>query len=84
MNGRFLIRWRYGDKVRSIERDGVGDLSEFIRNSDVNDREILSVTPVTSDPEPYRYVNNSSIRRAEPIVGMESKYIFDPREGISA
>lgn len=43
MNNRFLITWSTAGKTRSIEKKGLNELSEFIRNSDAYERKILSI-----------------------------------------
>lgn len=46
MNSRFEVRWERDGVQRSKVIKGVGELSEFIRNSDAYERRIVSILPV--------------------------------------
>ena len=43
MNNWFLITWLHGTKERTVKKQGIHEVSEFVRNCDVNDRKLVKI-----------------------------------------
>ncbi len=43
LNNKFLVTWRQDGRERTLEVKGLSDLSEFVRNCDAYERELISI-----------------------------------------
>ncbi|QIG58029.1 hypothetical protein SEA_PAULODIABOLI_345 [Microbacterium phage PauloDiaboli] len=52
-NREFIVTWEYHGQIRSKAIGGLNDLTEFIRNCDVYERRLVSITNLTPEVEPW-------------------------------